>query len=252
MDWEAGEENDDPPMVARFKSLHKELRDSINKMAPRPLMTAAVATSWYPNCTAAIAGYVDQLNNMSYYNPVTDLDWIFEPVLDQGVSKALQGVGFGFDSDDEITDVHDIAAKCRYAIDKGYGGIMVWDITHAPASTSDSIAKYVSLSHTSIVHGASPGRGLASSRGMATLSVRSKGSDGTRVISYSSAADVLDLGLYDMKGSRIRTLAHGPGAGPQSLILEGGSRPGSLRPGAYVLKLSSGSDAGIAKPLHIP
>jgi hypothetical protein len=147
MDWEAGEENDNAAMVAKFKGLHKELRDSIDKISPRPMMTAAVATDWYPNCTASIAGYVDQLNNMSYYNRVADMDKLFKPVLDKGVAKSLQGVGFGFDTDNEITDVKDIAAKCRYAIDNGYGGIMVWDITHAPASTMDTVARYVSLAH---------------------------------------------------------------------------------------------------------
>jgi hypothetical protein len=149
LDWEEGETggfDGNAAKVAMFKSFHKELRDSINTMNPRPLYTAAVATDWYPNGTAAIAEYLDQMNNMSYYNRVADMDRLFKPVLDKGVSKSIQGVGYGWDTDNEITDPVDIIAKCKYAIDNGYGGIMAWHVAGASRITPwilDSISHYV-------------------------------------------------------------------------------------------------------------
>ncbi|MDB5047382.1 MAG: chitinase [Fibrobacteres bacterium] len=226
MDWEAGEENDNAAMVTRFKSLHKELRDSIDKMSPRPMMTAAVATDWYPNCTASIAPYLDQMNNMSYYNRVKDMDGLFKPVLDKGVPKGLQGVGFGFDTDNEITDVADIAAKCRYAIDNGYGGIMVWDITHAPAATMDTVARYVSLAYTT---------GISTignfKRDNASFSIKRNGLTGRNGISYAAIPGpdgALVPGVYDFQGIRVRN----PGAA-----------------GAYVIRLSAGTNADFSKAI---
>ncbi|MDB6035791.1 MAG: chiB1 [Verrucomicrobiales bacterium] len=248
MDWEAGEENDNPGMVTKFKSLHKELRDSINKMTPRPMMTAAVATDWYPNCTSAIAPYVDQLNNMSYYNRVKDMDGLFKPVLDKGVAKNIQGVGFGFDTDNEITDVADIAAKCRYSIDNGYGGIMVWDITHAPASTMDTVARYVSLSYTT---GISTIQNTGSNG--AVLSVQRDDLTGRNEISYSVASNLnggwVDLGLYVMQGSLVRQLAHGRGEpGLHKASFDLGGAPGrSVKPGAYVVRLATDANSSLAK-----
>jgi hypothetical protein len=189
---------------------------------------------------------VDQLNNMSYYNPVTDLDWIFEPVLDQGVPKTLQGVGFGFDSDDEITDVHDIAAKCRYAIDKGYGGIMVWDITHAPASTSDSIAKYVSLAYTAST-GIPAIRNAA--RNGTVLQVRRNVLTGLNEISYAVTAGAtrMDLGLYDMQGALVRRLAHGAAKPGMQTVVLGASAGRAIKPGTYVLRLAGDAKTADAK-----
>ena len=250
MDWEAGEENDNAAMVVKFKSLHKELRDSINKMSPRPMMTAAVATDWYPNCTASIAPYVDQLNNMSYYNRVKDMDDLFKAVLDKGVSKSIQGVGFGFDSDNEITDVADIAAKCRYSIDNGYGGIMIWDITHAPASTMDTVARYVSLSYTT---------GLSTLANPApagsVLFVKHDELTGANEISYSIASaldgSLVDLGLYDMRGALVRNLAHGNAkAGLQTATLTA-TTGGALKPGAYVLRLAADARTAAAKTVFL-
>jgi hypothetical protein len=214
MDWEAGEENDNAGMVAKFKSLHKELRDSIDKMSPRPMMTAAVATDWYPNCTASIAPYLDQMNNMSYYNRVKDMDGLFKPVLDKGVAKSLQGVGFGFDTDNEITDVADIAAKCRYAIDNGYGGIMVWDVTHAPAATMDTVARYVSLAYANTTGISTIGN---AKRDKSILSVRRNGLIGASEISW-----------YDFRGARMGN---------------------SVQSGAYVIRPSAGMNTAPARPL---
>ena len=247
MDWEAGEENDNAAMVVKFKSLHKELRDSINKMSPRPMMTAAVATDWYPNSTAAIAEYVDQLNNMSYYNYVTDMDKLFKPVLDKGVPKKLQGVGFGFDTDNEITDIKDIAAKCRYSIDNGYGGIMVWDITHAPAVTSDTIATYVTHN---ISTGVSPSRNASRSRGH--LSALNNGMAGLKGLSYSvpwaKQGAFVDLGIYDLHGRLVKTLVHGYGQpGTHRISLEESREAGALKPGAYFVRLSVDSEIETAK-----
>jgi hypothetical protein len=240
LDWEEGETSGfdgNATKVAMFKSFHKEMRDTILAHPPL-LMTAAVATDWYPNGTAAIAPYVDQLNNMSYYNYVTDMNTLFAPVLAKGVAKSLQGVGFGWDTDNEITDPNDILAKCRYAIDNGYGGIMAWDITSAPTWVLDSIARYVTHNPTSTVAPIRMHYGSSS-----FLFVKNNRFTGPEEISYTvspAGGSVVDLGMYDMKGALVKTLFHGQANAGTFSVPRANS-------GEYVFKLSSGFGVVTAK-----
>ncbi len=246
LDWEEGETggfDNNTNSVAMFKSFHRELRDSINTITPRPLMTAAVATDWYPNGTSAIAPYVDQLNNMSYYNYVKDMNSLFAPVLKLGVPKKLQGVGFGWDTDNEVTDINDILAKCRYAIDSAYGGIMAWDITSAPTATLDSIARYVTHTATSTV---TPFQMQTQRNG--NLFVKNAGQTGSYEVVYSVPSDngFVDLGVYDLKGAVVKTLIHGPQASGMA-----STSFSTTVSGAYILKLSTNSGTRSTKAFMI-
>jgi hypothetical protein len=242
MDWEVGEQGDGAALVTKFKSLHKQLREAINQMNPRPMMTAAVATDWYPNSTAAIAEYVDQLNNMSYYDRVTKMDALFAPVLKLGVPKSIQGVGFGFDSDGEVKDVSDIAAKCRYAIDGGFGGIMIWDVTHAPASTMDTVARYVSLEHASAV---APQAWAAAGAKVSVFG----GNEIAYELPVSGKNAFVELGVYDLRGNLVKTLVRGHRpAGAHSLKWDRKTDAGqAARPGTYVVRLISENAGATAK-----
>jgi hypothetical protein len=243
MDWEVGEQGDGPALVAKFKSLHKELREAIDKMSPKPMMTAAVATDWYPNSTAAIAEYVDQLNNMSYYDRVNKMDGLFAPVLKLGVPKSIQGVGFGFDSDGEVKDVADIAAKCRYAIDGGFGGIMIWDVTHAPASTMDTVARYVSLEHASAA--IAPQAWAASGAKVTVFG----GSEVAYELPASGKNAFVDLGVYDLRGNLVKTLVRGHRpAGAHSVTWDKKNGAGAVaQPGTYFVRLTGDNVGATAK-----
>jgi hypothetical protein len=246
LDWEEGEENGfdgNTAKVAMFKAFHKQIRDSVDKMTPKPMFTAAVATDWYTNGTVAIAPYVDQLNNMCYYNGVNDMNGIFQPVNSRGVAKTLQGVGFGWGTDNEITDPNDILAKCRYAIDNGYGGIMAWDIVRAQTVTSwilDSLARYVT--HTPVTFVAQGPLQMRQDVG-AGLFVSAKGASGIAGIRFSAPrGEEVSLVMYDVKGALVKTLFTGTsGSDAMDLPL------GAIGSGTYVFKLTSGGATRTAK-----
>jgi hypothetical protein len=237
LDWEVAEDasfDGNPAKVATYAALHKEMRDSIDKMNPRPIFCSCAATLWYTKSCVAAAPYVDQLNNMSYYNYVKDMNMIFAPMIKAGVPKSRMAVGFGWDVDNEITDPNDILAKCRYAIDSGYGGIMAWDITSAPTYVLDSIARYVT--HTPVTFMATPLQ-MQQENGT-VLFVRSTGPGGAhdiyfRVPSSAAGADV-DLEMYDVKGALVKTLYHGRNNSGSIGIPSGKSCSGT-----YVFKLST-------------
>jgi hypothetical protein len=251
LDWEEAETGGfegNPAQIAMFAAFHKQIRDSVNAMNPKPMFTAAISTSWYPNGTIAIAPYVDQLNNMSYYNNVSAMDGNFQPVVSKGIAKSKLSVGFGWDTDNEITDPNDILAKCRYAITNGYAGIMAWDIARAPTITTwilDSISRYVTHASTAMAEKILEGQ--CSSE---PLFVWNSGAAQTGEIMYLISADAagksVDLSLYDMRGILVKTLVHAP------------ANPGVFRvrfvqntAGAYVVKLSSGSKVRAAKTMII-
>lgn len=64
LDWEAAEDGSfdgNPVKVATYAALHKEMRDSIDKMNPRPIFCSCAATLWYTKCCIAAAPYVDHM-----------------------------------------------------------------------------------------------------------------------------------------------------------------------------------------------
>ena len=80
------------------------------------------------------------MNNMSYWTRAvksgavdsTDIAKDMQGLVDKGVPKAKLGVGIGLDYEERRAEVDcdpkACAAKCRFAIDKGYGGVMIWAI----------------------------------------------------------------------------------------------------------------------------
>jgi chitinase len=135
MDWEELQGKN-----AEYVALHKELRAAIDKIAPRPLLTAAIANWMFNRTTAQIHACTDQLNNMSYWTRAvrdgaedsTDIAKDMQGLVVKGVPKAKLGVGIGLDYEERHAEVdcdpRACAAKCRFAIDKGYGGVMIWAI----------------------------------------------------------------------------------------------------------------------------
>ncbi len=245
MDWECGEESDNAAMVAKFQQLHGELRDSLNKISPRPMMTAAVA-DWYPNSCASIRDYCDQMNGMSYYGLVNTMDVFFATLTSRGVPKSKLGIGFGYDTDNEVdvNNPNDIGAKCLYAISNGYGGVMVWLIQRACARCNDTTAHFVTGCQAPVFPASNP---PVRYRQDVPLYIIHDGTTGASRIYYmvpsvnNNDGSFVDLGLYDVRGTLIKSLVHEyrrPGA--HTVLIQQNNNSGkSIKAGTYIIRFST-------------
>lgn len=231
-DWE---ENFDDNLYIAW---HKDLRDSINKLSPVPLMTVA-AEDWFP-ITAKVHMYVDQVNDMRYTGTAASkYAGTLNVFTNQGADKSKVGAGMGVSMGMTAQQVTDM---CRMVVDNGYGGVIQWDVTKkgsAPANMA-AVVPFINPVATGITS-----FGPTRYREQVTLSIVS-GSHGFPRIRYSipsgSRGSDLDLGLYDMRGALVRTLVHGrTEAGEFSVPLAAGA------PGAYVVRLKAGDGQAASK-----
>jgi hypothetical protein len=248
IDWEDG------IIQTQYAALFKGLAAEFDKITPRPILTVATFMGLAGN-TAPVAQYIDQVNLMSYYATMTGGDvpipQQMKAFTDKGVPKAKLGVGYGYDTDNEVDapnsmgngpdgNPKDVAAKCRYAIDQGFGGVMVWEIDRAPRACDSVTALFVNKNAIVAVN---PFTGRLSEG----LALTVDAAHGMRAVRYGlGAAGYVDLGLYDMRGALVRSLARGAqGPGEYSIPLDAGAGS-AIRPGAYVVKLATpaGSRAG--------
>ncbi len=220
-DWE---ENFDD---ALFIAWHKDLRDSINKLVPVPLMTIA-AEDWFAT-TAKVHMYVDQVNDMRYTGTsAANYPKSLSVFTNAGADKAKIGAGLGISMGMTVQQVTDMS---NMVLAQGYGGLIQWDVTKnggAPANMS-AISKFIN-----------PSVGIFTSgptkySEQVTLAM---GPDGHLRYSIPTSAigSHLDLGVYDMQGARVKTLLHGPAMGGSFSVPF--HRPGTA--GAYVVRLSAG------------
>jgi hypothetical protein len=155
---------------------------------------------------------------------------------DKGVSKKILGVGYGYDTDNEV-DVDnptDIEAKCKFAIDSGFGGIMVWEIARACKACDEMTIKYTNKDAATSMRPQMDAR-MAFHRAR-TLAVSKNPLTGASEIRYSLTGDagMVDLGIYDMAGGRVKTLSRGTqGAGEYRVPM------GPQVSGAYVVRLAT-------------
>ena len=242
IDWEDG------IVQSQYAALFVGLSAAFDAITPRPTLTVATFMG-LANNTSPVAKYIDQVNLMSYYATMTGGD---VPIPQQmaaftgkGVPKEKLGVGYGYDTDDEVDGPNemgngpdgnptDIEAKCKYAIDGGFGGIMIWEIDRAPAVCDAITVKYT---NKAVVGLGKPRYADFRDKGI-VLRVSREG--GLQSVHYAmEAAGYVDLGLYDMKGSLVHTLTAGARAPGQYSINLDKSAGVTLNPGAYVVKLST-------------
>jgi hypothetical protein len=241
MDWEEGEESGfdgNATKVAMFGAFHKMLRDSIDAHTPRLIYTAALTFDWYPKGSQAAAQWIDQANSMTYYDPVSRMGQLLGASVLGSIPKTRVGVGFGWDTDNEITDPADILAKCRYAIDNGFGGIMAWHISRAQTVTSwilDSIAHYVTHTPTDVLP--TPAQRYAAAKALEARynAMTRLGEISYTVMPSAAGAAFVDLGVYDLKGALVKTLVHGYSA-PGCFVVP----LATCGTGAYILRLTMG------------
>lgn len=263
MDWEeiGGKET-------QYHALHRELRVALDKITPRPLLTVAMANYISASC-GPVYSVFDQMNNMCYWtksNPPSNSNLTndFKRLVDAGIPKSKMGVGIGWDYEENgnpEVDCDPVSTKNKilYAMDQGYGGVMVWAIEKdrkrngATEPSNDTLSHYVvPNSPVGLIGGGpfSPNRGV-------TLAV-GRDAGGLQVIRYSipslgdDLGSLVDLGLYDMDGRHVKTLASGnraPGEHSVSLTRGGSS---SVRPGAYVVSLSAGQERKSSQTVLLP
>lgn len=259
MDWEeiGGKE-------AQYQALHKELRLALDKLTPRPLLTVAMA-NYIVNACAPVHQYMDQMNNMCYWTKAANLTADFKRLVDAGIPKSKMGVGIGWDYEEGNPEVDcdpvSTKNKILYALDQGYGGVMVWAIEKdkkrngATEPSNDTLSHYVRPNGvTGLLRGGLIGGGpFSQNRGLTLSVVRESGVPMVRYVLPSFGMEsMVDLGLYDMDGRLVQTLAYGSkGPGSHSIAL---NRNGStaVRPGSYVVKISTGNERQAIQTIITP
>ena len=195
LDWEVAEDpnyDNNPANVARFLAFHKEVRDSV-RTHKGLMITAAITDDWYPNCSAAVCPIMDQANSMSYDQTAAS-EWRDASIVFKlGAPKANHGIGF------DMSNLADNLAKCRLAIDSGFGGVMGWDVGKSSATAYDSLARYVT--HTPVT-------------GVYPFRIRSPRT--ARPTLFAGAGSLwFNGGAYDARGRRTATvLLGGPASAP--------------------------------------
>jgi hypothetical protein len=243
LDWEVAEDpnyDNSPANVAHFKAFHQQVHDSV-KAHPPLLITVAVTDDWYPNCSAAVCAMMDQANGMSYdikaANELNDANYVFR----LGAPKGNHGIGFDMNSQGAADNL----AKCRLAIDNGFGGVMMWSVTAAPDAFLDSLARYVNPNRTTIALAPSQMRHA----NPASLSVRINSATGLNEISFSVPSSVngmVDLGMYDLRGRLVKTVFHGTrNAGSFVAGMD------KTCAGTYIFKLCENSSVAATKAFFI-
>jgi hypothetical protein len=233
-DWE---ENFDD---AKFEALHKELRDSIDRISPKPLLTIAGGGYFAAHCARAHP-YVDIMNTMSYDVPLGGMAQEMREFTSRGVPKEKLGVGIGIGGGGSMVDVDSASAKGKvlFALNNGFGGVMEWAVEGG--ARNDQIFKMLEQ-YRPAVPSVIFADGKLKIINEPSLAVTRNTITGRQEIRYripsGGGKARVEVGLFDMRGGSLGTLFHGYRApGDYAMPLDGAGKPG---PGAYIVKLSQG------------
>ncbi|MDB5106468.1 MAG: chitinase [Fibrobacteres bacterium] len=233
-DWE---ENFDD---ALYVAWHKDLRDSINLLTPVPLMTVA-AEDWFP-ITAKVHMYVDQVNDMRYTGTAAaQYGKTLNVFTNAGAAKSKLGAGMGVSMGMTAQQVTDM---CAMVADNGYGGVIQWDVTKNKGAPANMAAVAPFINPSTGVFTSQPTRyydaiTLAIDAGEGMVSPRIRYS-----LPQVPGSVNVDLGIYDMRGSLVKSLAHGPAKGGAFSVPFGPAAAGT-----YFVRLSAGRASMAAKAI---
>jgi hypothetical protein len=247
IDWEDG-------INGQFVPFMKMLNDTVIKTTPKPLVTIATA-QYLAASHAPAAPYVDQLNLMSYYDLLNSssapISGQVASLTSRGVPKSKIGVGYGYDTDNEVDGPNecgngpdgnpgDINGKILYAIDNACGGIMIWEIDRAPAKC-DSVTAYYCIKNAPIPVLSLPMATMPHGQRV-MFAIVNNGVTGESEIRYSvPSAEVVNLELFNMKGAVVQILANGKTDPGRNYVIPLGKNDAgiSITPGAYVVKMTT-------------
>jgi hypothetical protein len=235
-DWEENFDN------TLFIAWHKDLRDSINKLKPVPLMTVA-AEDWF-TVTGQVHMYVDQVNDMDYSSSASSyLSNQFQVFVKLGAPKSKLGAGMGISMGNTVQHVTDM---CNMVINNGYGGVIEWAITNKGNAPADMAAIAPFVQSVPVVVDFNQGGLLGIP---ASLVIGNNGSSGLQQISYTvpsaSNGAFVDLSVYDLKGALVKTLVHGQADAGVFTVPFAQTRA----PGTYIVKLSSNNSLQATKAI---
>ncbi len=248
IDWEDG-------INGQFVPFMKALNDTLVKITPKPIVS--IATAQYLSAShAPAAAYVDQFNLMSYYDLLNSssapISGQVASLTSKGVPKTKIGVGYGYDTDQEVDGPNecgngpdgnpgDINGKTLYAIDNGCGGVMIWEIDRAPAKC-DSVTAFYCKKQAPISPVLSMPMTASRKAQRTMLSILTNGTTGAKEIRFSvPSAEAVNLELFNLNGALVRTIAKGmrePGVN-YSISLGKNNSNVSVIPGTYVLKFAT-------------
>jgi GH18 family chitinase len=199
-DWE---ENFDD---AKFLALHKELRDSLDLITPRPLLTLAGGGYFAAHCALAHP-YVDLMNTMSYDVNLAGMAQEMKEFTSRGVPKAKLGVGIGIGGGGSMVDVDSATAKGKvlFAINNGFGGVMEWAVQGSSRNVQvfRMLEPYRPVTATVIF--ADGKLRVIGDPDLSAGRIAITGRHAVRFRRPASGADAYaDLGLFDAAGARIR------------------------------------------------
>ncbi len=232
LDWE------DVINATQYTALHKELRDSLNKITPRPLLTVATA-GYLSSNTATVKDVFDQVNVMSYWSLIGNMQNEMNTFTSKGFAKEKLGVGYGYDNDGEvdINNPNDIGAKCLFAINGGYGGVMVWEVALACTKCADTTAYYVNKDIANSIHPSFAAR-MAAKPQISFALVNNGENANLRYI--VPAAAFVDMKMFNMRGMLVRDLVHGDmQAGTYTIPIVKNNETAPINPGAYIVKMAT-------------
>jgi chitinase len=101
--------------------------------------------TWMAYMTSHIAPYVDYLQFMSYWQPVSQMPSLVANYTSLGIPASKLVIGLGTDPGDPSMTDHTAAAcsaKVQFALNGGEAGVMNWFVTNATPCT-DAIAAHV-------------------------------------------------------------------------------------------------------------
>jgi GH18 family chitinase len=240
---------------AEMLAWHKELRDSLDKIAPRPLLTIADGGYYADNC-AFVYPYVDQMNTMSYDIRVAHIASELNEFTSRGVPKAKMGIGIGIgasrvEGDGSLGDgtPAEWTGKANFALNNGCGGIMEWEINNGSleASCFKTLEPFINKPQVSIM--ATAPQSFEKETSLSTASNRTTGRSeiSFSVTSPGSDGAFIDLSVFDLRGALIQRILHGhsnPGAYVIGLDQNGSGA--SFKAGTYIVRLSSDSKSEAA------
>jgi hypothetical protein len=219
-DWE--ENFDDAKMVA----WHKELRDSLNNITPRPSLTVAGGGYFAAHC-AIVHPYIDFLNTMSYDVAMGGMPNELREFTSRGFPKEKLGIGIGIGGGGSMVDVDSATAKkkVQFVFDNGLGGIMQWAVTGAARNVQifRMLEQYRPATPTVIY---ADGRlQVINDPGLAVYRNTLTGRSAARYRVAGDRAAWVELGLFDARGALRRSVFRGLMA-PGSHELDLGPVPG--------------------------
>ncbi len=228
-DWE---ENFDDNL---FVAWHKDLRDSLNKLSPIPLLTIANA-GYLASHGALVYQYVDQMNSMCYDIDLSGMPGELSSFTNRGVPKKVIGIGIGIGNGGGMVDSD--TTKCKgkalFAIQNGCGGIMEWAVKSGALNTQcfQALVQYMPVTSVYVLDRPD----IRNGKVIDFLVSNTAGRQTTVSYTVANTSSIVDLSVYNVNGVLVKTLMHGAAvAGSHCIPLD------RVATGSYIIKFANES-----------